>query len=103
MVASVMSQSFSMDSIIEYSDSLAEEDDDDDVDTVDALLFASRNRADGMAEVRQALKKDDRGVSIWRLAFKILMILVAVVLTIATYVQLSRAETRDFTNAVGFC
>jgi hypothetical protein len=102
MVASVMSQSFSMDSIIEYSDSLAEED-DDDVDTVDALVFASRNRADGMAEVRQALKKDDLGVSIWRLAFKVLMILVAVVLTIATYVQLSRAETRDFTNAVGFC
>jgi t-SNARE complex subunit (syntaxin) len=102
MAASVMSQSFSMDSIIEYSDSLADED-EDDVDTVDALVFASRNRADGMAEVRQALKKDDRGVSIWRLAFKILMILVAVVLTIATYVQLSRAETRDFTNAVSFC
>jgi hypothetical protein len=102
MVASVMSQSILMDSIIEYSDSSAEED-DDDVDTVDALVFASRNRSDGMAEVRQALKKDDWGVSIWRLAFKILMILVAVVLTIATYVELSRSETKDFTNAVGFC
>jgi hypothetical protein len=34
MVASVISQSISMDNIIEYLDSLANEDDDDDVDTV---------------------------------------------------------------------
>jgi hypothetical protein len=51
-------------------------------------------------EVRQALKGDNRGVFMWRTVVKSIMIVMAVLLTTATYVQLSRSEERAFKAAV---
>jgi hypothetical protein len=86
----------------EDSDSIEQEDDYDETptDTPTSVISAATNHHDITAEVRQGLQREDRGVFMWRMIFKIIMIAVAIVLTIATYVQLSRSETRDFTNQV---
>jgi hypothetical protein len=91
------------DGSIDGSDS-SDDDREENIDASSASGIASQGTVsnDITAEVRQALKKEDRGVCMWRLFFKIIMIVVAIVLTIATYVQLSRSETRDFTNQVSY-
>jgi hypothetical protein len=80
--------------------SVQEENNDEHTDTPMSVISAATNHHDITAEVRQGLQREDRGVFMWRMIFKIIMIAVAIVLTIATYVQLSRSETRDFTNQV---
>jgi hypothetical protein len=92
-----------IDGSIDGSDS-SDDDSDENIDASSASGIASQGTVSNniTAEVRQALKKEDRGVFMWRLFFKIIMIIVAIVLTIATYVQLSRSETRDFTNQVSY-
>jgi arabinogalactan endo-1,4-beta-galactosidase len=86
----------------EDSDSNEQEEDTNDkhTDTPTSVISAASNHHDITAEVRQGLQREDRGVFMWRMIFKIIMIAVAIVLTVATYVQLSRTETRDFTNQV---
>ena len=51
-------------------------------------------------EVRNATRVDDRGVFLWRLVVKIVMIVIAITLTAITYVQLKRSETNEFLAAV---
>jgi hypothetical protein len=93
------------DGSIDGSDS-SDDDREENIDASSASGIASQGTGtvsnDITAEVRQALKNEDRGVLMWRLFFKIIMIVIAIVLTIATYVQLSRSETRDFTNQVSY-
>jgi hypothetical protein len=91
------------DGSIDGSDS-SDDDSEENIDASSASGVASQGTTsnDITAEVRLALKKEDRGVFMWRLFFKIIMIVVAIVLTVATYVQLSRSETRDFTNQVSY-
>jgi hypothetical protein len=86
----------------EDSDSNEQEEDTNDkhTDTPTSVISATSNHHDITAEVRQGLQREDRGVFMWRMIFKIIMIAVAIVLTVATYVQLSRSETKDFTNQV---
>jgi hypothetical protein len=81
------------------SESDSSEQDGSEEDTTNCVA-ADTNYIDTTAEVRHGLKKEDRGVSMWRSIFKIIMILVAILLTVATYVQLSRTEKRDFINEV---
>jgi hypothetical protein len=100
-INSMAGQSFILGGSSDDSNSM-EQDDDENCDASESVVGSDTNNNDITAEVRQALKKEDRGVFMWRLFFKIIMIVVAIVLTIATYVQLSRSETRDFTNQVSY-
>jgi hypothetical protein len=100
-IDSMAGQSFILSSRADDSNSM-EQDDDENLDASESVVGSDTNNNDITAEVRQALKKEDRGVFMWRLFFKIIMIVVAIVLTIATYVQLSRSETRDFNNQVSY-
>jgi hypothetical protein len=100
-INSMARQSFILGSSADDSNSM-EQDDDENLDASESVVGSDINKHDITAEVRQALKKEDRGVFMWRLFFKIIMIVVAIVLTVATYVQLSRSETRDFTNQVRY-
>lgn len=58
------------------------------------------NYSDANAEVVQAFKGDDRGVFCWRIVVKVIMIIVAVVLTTLTYFQLLESERQDFETSV---
>jgi DNA-directed RNA polymerase specialized sigma subunit len=84
-------------SSIEDSDS-NERDDDENGDT--SLVDSDNHYNDAAAEVRLALKDSDRSVYRCRFVLKIMMIVVAILLTIATHVQLSRTEYNDFTKKV---
>jgi hypothetical protein len=96
---------------IESPRSLDPNDDNDDSDASDhdtdtnsdSNLDASpdSNYSDANAEVTQTFKGDDRGVFFWRIVVKVIMIIVAVVLTTLTYVQLSASERQDFEASVG--
>ena len=64
------------------------------------LPIDSNDYTNAKAEVRIAIKGDDRGVFLWQLVVKIIMIVIAIALTVATYVQLKQAETNEFLTAV---
>jgi hypothetical protein len=81
------------DSSIDGSVSNESEDDDNGGTSV---VDSDTNLKDANAEVRLALRGDDRSVLLWRITLKITMIIVAILLTAATYVQLSRTESNDF-------
>jgi hypothetical protein len=100
-IDSMARQSFILGRSADDSNSM-EQDEDENLDASESVVGSDTNNHDITAEARLALKKEDRGVFMWRLFFKIVMIVVAIVLTIATYVQLSRSETRDFTNQVSY-
>jgi hypothetical protein len=84
-------------SSIEGSDS-NEPDDDENGDT--SVVDSDNHYNDAAAEVRLALKDSDRSVYRCRFVLKIIMIVVAILLTVATHVQLSRTEYNDFTKKV---
>jgi hypothetical protein len=84
-------------SSIEGSDS-NEPDDDENGDT--SAVDSDNHYNDAAAEVRFALKDSDRSVYLCRFILKIMMIVVAILLTIATHIQLSRTEYNDFTSKV---
>jgi hypothetical protein len=84
-------------SSIEDSDS-NEPDDDENGDT--SLVDSDNHYNDADAEVRLALKDSDRSVYLCRFILKIMMIVVAILLTVATHVQLSRTEYNDFSTKV---
>jgi cobalamin biosynthesis Mg chelatase CobN len=78
-------------------------DDDDEEENTDAPTIGSiTNDHNITAEVRQEIQKENRGVSMWRSIFKIILIVVAILLVIATYVELSHFEKRDFTSEVSY-
>ena len=58
------------------------------------------NYSDANAEVMQVFKGDDRSVFWWRIVVKVIMIIVAVLLTTLTYIQLSMSERNDFEASV---
>ena len=58
------------------------------------------NYSDANAEVMQVFKGDDRSVFWWRIVVKAIMIFVAILLTILTYIQLSMSERNDFEASV---
>jgi hypothetical protein len=83
------------------SDSSEHSDDDNEGENTDTPTIGSDTIDHNITtEIRQEIHKENRGVSMWRLIFKIILIVVAILLTIATYVQLSRTERKDFTNQV---
>jgi hypothetical protein len=58
------------------------------------------NYSDANAEVLQAFQQADRGVLRWRIIVNVIMICMATVLTVLTYVQLSETERKDFEASV---
>jgi hypothetical protein len=85
----------------------SDDDDDDEGENTDAptgssMVGSDTNEHNMTAEIRQKIQRENRGVSMWRMIFKIILIVVAILLVIATYVQLSRTERRDFTNQVSY-
>jgi hypothetical protein len=85
------------------SDSSEHSDDENEGENTDAPTIGSdTNEHNITTEIRHEIKRENRGVSMWRSIFKIILIVVAILLTIATYVQLSRTERRDFTNQVSY-
>jgi cobalamin biosynthesis Mg chelatase CobN len=83
------------------SDSSEHSDDENDGENTDAPTIGSdTNDHNITAEVRQEIQKENRGVSMWRSIFKIILIVVAILLVIATYLELSHFEKRDFTSEV---
>lgn len=58
---------------------------------------------DANAEVHRAFKCDDRSVLWWRFIVKVIMIVIAIVLTALTYVQLSKSERNEFEASVSNC
>jgi hypothetical protein len=67
-----------------------------------SVVHSDGNYDQAKAEVQKALESEDRRVLCWQIIFKIIMIVVAVVITAATYVQLARSETSDFVVEVRF-
>jgi cobalamin biosynthesis Mg chelatase CobN len=83
------------------SDSSEHSDDENEGENTDAPTIGSDTINHNItAEVRQEIQRENRGVSMWRSVFKIILIVVAILLVIATYVELSHFEKRDFTSEV---
>jgi hypothetical protein len=58
------------------------------------------NYSDANTEVLQAFQQADRGVLRWRIIVNVIMVCMASVLTVLTYVQLSETERKDFEASV---
>jgi hypothetical protein len=67
-----------------------------------SVVHSDGNYDNAKAEVQKALAIEDRRVLLWKIIFKTIMIVVAVVITAATYVQLEGSETSDFIVEVRF-
>jgi hypothetical protein len=51
-------------------------------------------------EIKHSVKNQDRGIFWWRIVVKFIMVVSATVLTVSTYVQLSRSEETEFQKVV---
>jgi hypothetical protein len=72
---------------------------DNDVTVVNS---SETNYKNATTEVRHSLQGEDRHVYMWRLVVRIIMIVMAVLITTATHLQLLNSEENDFKAAVSY-